>query len=81
MCHGYAHGSVGCMRYPIMHYFEISTMLYFVLSHTYNILCERLNVTNKIDDVDIVTKINIDFKQFDKQYSMANDEALKCYYE
>lgn len=56
-------------------------MLYFVLSHTYNILCERLNVTNKIDDVDIVTKINIDFKQFDKQYSMANDEALKCYYE
>lgn len=81
MCHGYTHGNVNASKYPLLHYFEISIMLYYVLSHTYKIVCEQYSVQTEIDDVDIITKINKDFEQVIKQYSLRSTEKFEAYYK
>ncbi|MDE5553259.1 MAG: hypothetical protein K2I67_01785, partial [Malacoplasma sp.] len=51
MCHGYIHGGVAGSKYPILHYFEISIMLYYTLTHTYRIVCESFKVDPNIEDI------------------------------
>jgi len=81
MCHGYTHGSINNSKYPLLHYFEISIMLYYVLSHTYKIVCECYNETLNIDDVDIVAKLERDFEQISNQYNRRNTESFEAYYK
>lgn len=81
MCHGYTHGNVNSSKYPLLHYFEISIMLYYVLSHTYKIVCEQYSVQTQIDDVDIITKANKDFEQVIAQYSKRSTEKFEAYYK
>lgn len=81
MCHGYTHGNVNTSKYPLLHYFEISIMLYYVLSHTYKIICDQYSVQTYIEDVDIITKIDKDFEQVIAQYSQRNTEKFEAYYK
>lgn len=81
MCHGYTHGNVYISKYPLLHYFEISMMLYYVLSHTYKIVCEQYDETDKINDVDILAKIDRDFEQVCNQYSQRSTEKFEAYYK
>lgn len=81
MCHGYTHGNVYISKYPLLHYFEISMMLYYVLSHTYKIICEQYNESDKINDVDIIAKIDRDFEQVCNQYSQRSTEKFEAYYK
>lgn len=81
MCHGYTHGNINISKYPILHYFEISLMLYYVLLHTYKIVCEQYNETTQIDDVDIITKIDHDFKQVSNQYENRSTVNFEEYYQ
>lgn len=80
-CHGYTHGNVNTSKYPLLHYFEISIMLYYVLSHTYKIICDQYSVQTYIEDVDIITKIDKDFEQVIAQYSQRNTEKFEAYYK
>lgn len=63
MCHGYTHGNISHSLYPLLHYFEISIMLYYVLSHTYKIICEMFDESEIINEVDIVARSERDFTQ------------------
>jgi hypothetical protein len=52
MCHGYVHGGISESKYPLLHYFEITLMLYYVIPTTYMMFCadynEETNITNYI---------------------------------
>lgn len=81
MCHGYTHGSIGFSRYPILHYFEISIMLYNTLCHTYLIICKALRQETKINEVDIVAELNQAYALLEKQYSKKTTENFEYYYK
>ena len=81
MCHGYTHGNVISSKYPLLHYFEISLMLYYTISHTYSILCESLNVSDQINEIHIITKIEKDILQLQEQYSRRSTENFELYYQ
>lgn len=81
MCHGYTHGSVVRSKYPLLHYFEISLMLYYTIFHTYLILCDYLKVDIKINDIDIIEKIEKDIAQLNTQYCAKSTENLELYYK
>ena len=81
MCHGYTHGSIGFSRYPILHYYEISIMLYSTLCHTYLIICEALLQDTKINDIDIVSELNQAYALLEKQYSKKTTENFDYYYK
>lgn len=57
MCHGYAHGSVGNSKYPILHYFEICSILVNTTVNAYYALCQELGEEISIDGVDIIEQI------------------------
>ena len=40
-CHIYTHGNTQIVKYPILHYFEISIMLYYIIRNTFLLLCDR----------------------------------------
>jgi hypothetical protein len=44
MCHGYTHGSAVHVRYPLLQYFEISIMLYHVITTIFNDIYQTLNI-------------------------------------
>lgn len=81
MCHGYTHGNIGHSRYPILHYFEISMMLYGTLSHTYLIVCEALKQDTKINDIDIVSELNQAYGILAQQYNKTTTENFEYYYQ
>ncbi|MBD5086410.1 MAG: hypothetical protein HDT32_03520 [Clostridiales bacterium] len=79
MCHGYTHGSVVRSKYPLLHYFEISLMLYYTIYHTYIILCDYLKVDTVINDIDILKKIAKDVAQLYTQYYARSTENFELY--
>lgn len=81
MCHGYTHGSVVRSKYPLLHYFEISLMLYYTIFHTYLILCDYLNEETLINDIDIIRKIERDIAQLNTQYCARSTENFEMYYK
>ncbi len=80
MCHGYTHGNIGCAIYPILHYFEISMMLYGTLSHTYRMLCDILQQDEKINGIDVLAELDETYKQLEIQYENRTTENFKYYY-
>lgn len=65
MCHGYAHGSAVRVRFPLLQYFEISTMLYHILTTIFDDIYYILNKDYIYEDkmlVDSLVEILIFFK-------------------
>lgn len=81
MCHGYTHGNTYFSKYPLLNYFEISTMLYYTVSHSYRILCELMKVSNAINGVNIADRLDKDFSQLALQYSKRSTENFELYYK
>lgn len=81
MCHGYTHGSIGHSRYPILHYFEISIMLYNTLCHTYLTICKALQQDTKINEIDIVFELNQAYALLEQQYIKRTTENFNYYYQ
>ncbi len=81
MCHGYVHGNVISSRYPLLHYFEISSMLYYTVFNTYNMICSELGNDGKINGVDIMEKVQSDFRVLDNQYRQRSTEQFENYYK
>lgn len=80
MCHGYTHGNIQYVKYPLINYFEISMMLYYVLTHTYEIICDIYSAPIEIDNIDILEKANNDFNNLMKQHSIRSTENFENYY-
>lgn len=81
MCHGYTHGSIGHSLYPILHYFEISIMLYNTLCHTYLTICEALQQDQKINEIDIVAELNQAYALLTQQYIKRTTENFNYHYK
>lgn len=79
-CHAYAHGSIQAARYPLLHYFEISIMLYFIIRETFLLLCEEKKIEPTIDGQDIISMIDRDFAILYEQYQNRSTERFDRYY-
>ena len=79
-CHAYTHGSIQISRYPILHYFEISIMLYFTIRETFLLLCREKKAETKIDGQDIISMIDRDFADLCHQYDIRSTERFEEYY-
>ena len=62
MCHGYTHGSISNSKYPLLHYFEICSILVNTTVNAYHALCNELGIETSIDGVDIIAEINKHYK-------------------
>lgn len=80
MCHGYTHGSVTQARYPLLHYFEISTMLYEVIRSVYTDLHTMPGSTICKEDAHLLNMLDRDFALLDKQYNLRSTENFDRYY-
>ncbi len=79
-CHAYTHGSVQTAIYPVLHYFEISIMLYYVIRSTFLQLCGELEMGNSIDGNDVISMIDRDFDVLYRQYQKRSTDNFKKYY-
>ena len=79
-CHAYTHGSVQTAIYPVLHYFEISIMLYYVIRSTFLLLCGELDIENSIDGNDVIAMIDRDFAVLYGQYKRRSTDNFKNYY-
>lgn len=70
MCNGYAHGSILNSKYPLLHYFEITSILVNVTVNAYFAACDEIGESTLIDDLDIIAEIN-------KHYKILKDAELK----
>lgn len=80
MCHTYTHGNVGNSRYPLLHYFEITIILYTTVLHTYKMLCEDHNIGTTIENIDVCSSIKHDAEMMFNQYSQRSTEKFDSYY-
>lgn len=81
MCHGYTHGSIGFSRYPLLHYHEISMMLYGTISHTYKIMCESLKQSEMLNGIDIIKEVEDAYIKLEQQYDNRSTENFEYYYK
>lgn len=79
-CHAYTHGSIQISKYPVLHYFEISLILYFIIRSTFLLLCEEKRVKSLDDEQDIISMLDRDFKILYNQYISRSTERFDRYY-
>ena len=77
MCHGYVHGGISESKYPLLHYFEITLMLNFVVPTTYMMLCEDYNEETTISGIDVLNKIQSDSQLLVSQYDKRSTENFE----
>lgn len=78
-CHAYTHGNVQMAIYPLLHYFEISIMLYYVIRGTFLLLCGEKEIESKIGEMDVISMVDRDFKILYAQYMNRSTEKFEEY--
>lgn len=76
-CHAYTHGSIQTAKYPLLHYFEISIMLYYVMRGTFLLMCKEKGVEALIDGNDVIPMIDRDFEVLYEQYKIRSTEMFE----
>lgn len=79
--HSYAHGNIGNTVYPLLNYFEISIILYIILTHSYKMFCEDLELSPNIEGIDICASIYEDLSILIDQYKKRSTENFEMYYK
>ena len=79
-CHAYTHGSIQTAKYPVLHYFEISIMLYYIIRGTFLLLCGEERAETTVNGQDILFMIDRDFKVLYEQYNNRSTENFEKYY-
>lgn len=80
MCHGYTHGSALFVKYPLLQYFEISIMLFHIVTAVFNNIHEILNVDLLPEDKLLLDILNRDYSILSKQYSIRTGSLFDSYY-
>ena len=80
MCHGYTHGSAVYVRYPLLQYFEISVMLYHVITTIFNDIYQTLNIDFDPVDKILIENLERDFSLLQEQYKKRSTENFDLYY-
>ena len=76
-CHAYTHGSIQTAKYPLLHYFEISIMLYYVMRGTFLLMCKEKGVEALIDENDVISMVDRDFEVLYEQYKIRSTEMFE----
>lgn len=76
-CHAYTHGSIQTAKYPLLHYFEISIMLYYIMRGAFLLMCEARGEQALIDGSDVISMIDRDFDILYEQYNMRSTEMFE----
>lgn len=76
-CHAYTHGSIQTAKYPLLHYFEISIMLYHVLRNTFLFMCKEKGAETLVDGNDVISMIDRDFEVLHEQYKIRSTEMFE----
>ena len=79
-CHGYAHGSSVHVIYPLLQYFELSVMLYYVVRDVFMNLNQTVLGEMSDFDKNLISQLDRDFEELDGQYRMKSTEMFKFYY-
>ena len=80
MCHAFTHGNVGSSKYPLLHYFEVSLMLYFTIDHSYRMLCEDAGVDGTINGIDVLSLLEENAAVLAEQYGKRTTDHFDAYY-
>ena len=80
MCHGYTHGSTVHVRYPLLQYFELSVMLYYVITTVFNDIYYTLNIDFVPEDKILIENLERDFSILHEQYKKRSTENFDLYY-
>ena len=81
MCHGYVHGSAIHVKYPLLQYFEISSMIYYVIKPVFIDIYEKISVSMPDEDKVLLNALERDFRKLDEQYKRRSTENFKLYYK
>ena len=65
----------------MLHYFEISIMLYFVLRKSFLLLCKEKKAETMINGQNIISMIDRDFDVLYHQYNIRSTENFEKYYK
>lgn len=79
-CHAYTHGSAYCVKYPLLQYFEISTMLYYVLTGLFEYIHNELNKDFLQEDEVLINMLKRDFATLRDQNRNQSTENFDLYY-
>ncbi len=80
MCHGYTHGSAHFVKYPLLHYFEISLMLFHIVTSVFTSIHDILKADLLPQDKLLFDILNRDFAVLSRQYSMRTGSLFDSYY-
>lgn len=81
MCHGYTHGSTVHVKYPLLQYFEISLMLYYVVNPIFTSIYTELDIEMPNEDKALLNSLERDFKTLDAQYKKRSTDNFDLYYK
>lgn len=79
--HSYTHGNIGNTAYPLLNYFEISIILYIILTDSYKMFCEDLELSTNIEGIDICASIDEDISILINQYKKRSNKNFEMYYK
>lgn len=76
-CHAYTHGSIQTAIHLLLHYFEISIMLYHVIRGTFLLMYKEKGVEALVDGNDVISMIDRDFEVLHEQYIIRSTEMFE----
>lgn len=76
-CHAHTHGSIQTAKYPVLHYFEISIMLYYVVQGTFLLMCREKGAEALVDGNNVISMIDRDFEVLHEQYKIRSTEIFE----
>ncbi len=79
MCNGYIHGSVAG-AIPLLHYFEISSMIYYVMKNIFEFIISEPRVESTNEDSVLMETLERDYSKLKEQYNDRSTENFKLYY-
>lgn len=79
-CHGYTHGSIYSVKYPLLQYFEISIMIYYVITSIFDDICNVSADGCATENRMLVNMLNRDFDVLLKQYKNRTTDSFNLYY-
>ncbi len=80
ICHAFSHGSTISKAYPIHSYFELMPILYHILRAILKDICDLLKIQPIINDINLIKKIEKDWKLFNEKKELLTIENAKKYY-
>ena len=80
-CHGFAHGNLGNYGIPLVHYMDLTMILYMVLDHTFRMLCTESKNDHLVNGIDVVELLERDGEKMIHQYNRKSDEMFKTFYK